>query len=237
MAQNWTDNTYDPSFVIHDTEVEEEQNFACLKSSFSGATAPPSPTPGQLWYNTSSGVLSYWTGSAWRSFATSSVDMKIWIYSNTAIPGWAIDATIADCVIAVKGGSDAYNVSGGTEAGEWTSASHNHKWLNFVTTGTTKIDPFSYNSDGSDAYITNAVAPYPQGNVSYIAGIARSYSYWSSQEGGWVEAGSSTIINTTQYPYVSPYSGDYGFYTSNDSGTPSSYRPFAAVGTIQYPVG
>ena len=38
---------------------------------------------------------------------------KVWIYANAAPTGWSIYTTAADCVIAAKGGSNAYNVTGG----------------------------------------------------------------------------------------------------------------------------
>jgi len=45
---------------------------------------------------------------------------KAWFYQNTAPTGWTIDATPADALLAVKGGSQAYNANGGTQAGTWT---------------------------------------------------------------------------------------------------------------------
>jgi hypothetical protein len=42
---------------------------------------------------------------------------KAWFYQNTAPTGWTLDATPA--VLAVKGGSNAYNTTGGTQAGTW----------------------------------------------------------------------------------------------------------------------
>ena len=59
---------------------------------------------------------------------------KVWLYENTAPTGWTIATSVGDKLIAVKGGSDAYNVSGGTMAGTWNVtglASHNphtHQW-------------------------------------------------------------------------------------------------------------
>lgn len=41
-----------------------------------------------------------------------------WFYQNTAPMFWSIVGT-ADTLLAVKGGSQAYNVSGGTAAGTW----------------------------------------------------------------------------------------------------------------------
>ena len=51
---------------------------------------------------------------------------KMWFYQNTAPMGWVIDSTPADAILAVKGGSAAYNVNGGMAAGTWTHPTHTH---------------------------------------------------------------------------------------------------------------
>jgi len=48
---------------------------------------------------------------------------KVYLYENTAPTGWSITA-VTDKVLAVKGGSDAYNATGGTTAGTWTQPGH-----------------------------------------------------------------------------------------------------------------
>jgi len=50
---------------------------------------------------------------------------KLYLYENTAPTGWTIVA-VTDKVLAVKGGSDAYNISGGNTGGTWTQPSHTH---------------------------------------------------------------------------------------------------------------
>jgi hypothetical protein len=48
---------------------------------------------------------------------------KCWFYQNTAPSGWAVDPTASsDALIAVKGGSNDYNASGGTYNGQWQQA-------------------------------------------------------------------------------------------------------------------
>ena len=44
---------------------------------------------------------------------------KLWIYENTAPTGWTIEA-VTDALLATKGGSNAYNVTGGQVVGTWT---------------------------------------------------------------------------------------------------------------------
>ncbi len=57
MAQTWTDDVFDPN---HDgqTDLQNiENNFAALKSQFSGLTAPPNPVPFQPWGDLTTHIL------------------------------------------------------------------------------------------------------------------------------------------------------------------------------------
>ena len=60
---------------------------------------------------------------------------KMWFYQNTAPTGWVIDSTPADAILAVKGGSAAYNVNGGMAAGTWTHPTHTHTGPSHTHTG------------------------------------------------------------------------------------------------------
>ena len=48
---------------------------------------------------------------------------KIYLYENAAPTGWTTVA-VTDSVLAVKGGSQAYNVTGGQAAGSWSQPDH-----------------------------------------------------------------------------------------------------------------
>ena len=48
---------------------------------------------------------------------------KIYLYQNTAPTGWSI-AGVSDAVLAVKGGSQDYNATGGTTVGSWLAPGH-----------------------------------------------------------------------------------------------------------------
>jgi len=78
----------------------------------------------------------------------------IWMYLNTAPPGWKVLTTGADTILAVAGGAALYNANGGTAAGEsWanlkahthTGPSHNHKWYEYNGTAADT----SWQSDGA----------------------------------------------------------------------------------------
>jgi hypothetical protein len=53
-------------------------------------------------------------------------NVKVWFYLNVAPTGWTIDPSVADTIIAVKGGSGTYKANGGTQAGTWSQPTHVH---------------------------------------------------------------------------------------------------------------
>ena len=57
MAQNFTDDCFDASHVGQTDLGNIENNFACLKSSFSGTSVPSNPVAGMLWYDTTNNLL------------------------------------------------------------------------------------------------------------------------------------------------------------------------------------
>jgi len=58
MSQVWNDNTYDASGHQITVDMQAiEDNFACLKSMFSGASAPSDPVAGMIWLDTTNHIL------------------------------------------------------------------------------------------------------------------------------------------------------------------------------------
>ena len=50
---------------------------------------------------------------------------KVWLYRNDAAPGFIIESGTSDVVIAIKGGSNAYNIAGGVVGGTRGMDAHN----------------------------------------------------------------------------------------------------------------
>ncbi len=122
MSQSWTPNVYQQATGAHTTMSNVESMFDALKSAFSGASAPSNPVAGQIWFDTAKKLMKHRNNadSAWRGILAGSAALKVWLYLNTAEDGWAIDSSVTDRVLALKGGSRAYNVNGGNLAGNWT---------------------------------------------------------------------------------------------------------------------
>ena len=131
MSQTWTDDIYDPDHEADDDLQNIENNFAALKSTFSGTSAPANTVAGMQWFDTDSKVLKARdaANSTWYGLMHGDADQKIWIYRNDAMDGWVIDSSVSDKVLALKGGSTY--TDGGAVAGDWTisglsGGSHSH---------------------------------------------------------------------------------------------------------------
>lgn len=55
--QTWTDNCFQGDHQAQTNLQAFEDNFQCLKTAFSGDTAPSSPSQGQWWFDTNSNIL------------------------------------------------------------------------------------------------------------------------------------------------------------------------------------
>jgi hypothetical protein len=237
MSQTWTDNCYDVGHVIATDMTAIENNMACLKSMFSGASAPSDPVAGTGWFDTTKKLpkVRNNANSAWLGIMAADSSHKIWVYRNTAPDGWAIDSSVTDRVLALKGGSDAYNVSGGGTAGTWTQPDHTLTASECAGGGSVT------DSDGNQV-ISVKTDTSAGSAVAYFASVANdSYEHPNPVNGG-----------PTNFPFANRdgklsylgsdgnthYVGTYRTYTVTGSATAhnhgTTYRPAAAVGTLQY---
>lgn len=120
MAQTYTDDCYAAAHVVDTDMTNIENNFAALKSSFSGAAAPGNTVAGMFWKDLTKNLLKVrnFNDTAWLGIMQATTSHKILVYRNDAETGWAIDAGSTDRVVVIKGG--ATYLVGGAEAGSWT---------------------------------------------------------------------------------------------------------------------
>jgi len=186
-----------------------------------GASEPGTKYKFELWADETTGKLKIRNAanSAWIEWgdlakigdphAFLAAGRKLWIYENTAPTGWTIVSACADIVLACKGGSQAYNVNGGTLAGTWTQPNHSHTSGNFTLT-------------------TNEIPSHRHAFNLYGTGSTYSINlpYGLNPAGaslGEIDAGAGGLIGGGQ-------AHNHG--ATGDAATVSSYRPYAAVGIV-----
>jgi hypothetical protein len=220
MTQTWTDNVYEAGHVAATDLQNMENNFASLKSMFLGASSPASMAAGHPWFDSAKHVLKIRNdaNSAWWGLMHADTSQKIWVYRDSAMNGWAIDSSVTDRVLALKGGSNAYNRTGGGTGGTWTqpdhthsgstgsAGSHNHKWYDYYGDSHDR----TYNSDGSLVDVSFSVKP------AYARGLGRGEEY--GLDDAWTSNASSHTHSLS----------------TNGNATANTWRPAAAVGTLQY---
>ncbi len=233
MTQNWNDNTY----ALTDTGTTNlqtiENNFACLRSAFSGASAPAS-VAGQFFFDTTNKILKIrnQANSAWLGVMYGAADYKMWVYINSAGDGWTVDATVTDKVLAIKGGANAYNISGGASGGTWTQPTHTHT---FTTTevGDHLHQIRKYNG-GLSAQYYNASGVLT--NFAYTSITTSSTAYDIPTVKSYDPGGDPAVPRIgVKADWYSEDTGAHDHEGPTDGGeTAATYRPAAAVGTLQY---
>ena len=223
MAQTYTADTYDSTHVVATDMANIEDNFAALRSSFSGTSAPSGAVGGQLWHDSTARKVRNYANSAWLVSLLGDATQKMWIYRNDTCEGWLVDSSITDVAIVLKGGTGSYNVNGGNLAGSWTVSglsmshthSHTHQWYDGGTTGD---DAKTYNSAGTAIAVPQqdkagigieyAAIPGKLLSEDSVSNEALGDAYTTAN----AAAASTTAVAST-----------------------AAWRPRAAVGTLQYP--
>jgi hypothetical protein len=139
---------------------------------------------------------------------------KLYFYENTAPTGWLYESSVTDKVLAVKGGSQAYNTTGGNVAGTWTQPNH--------TLTTPQIPSHSHPS---------TIAP---GSGAHTHDKSMRLSVNGSPSDDPVAAGGSsggTMTTTSDGIHIHTITpGNTGGGGAHNHGT--TYRPYAALGII-----
>ena len=105
MSQDYVDDVYDSTFVVQTTMANIEKNFAALKSSFSGATAPSNLIAGMWWFDTMTNILKLRNeaNNAWQSVWNFSSNKPVISNLSNEITGAMIAAAIKDPAAGIAG--------------------------------------------------------------------------------------------------------------------------------------
>ena len=234
MSQTYTANCYQSDHVAVTDMANIEANFATLRSSNSGSSAPANTEAGLQWWDTVNNVLKIRNdaNSAWLAILQGDVSQKIWVYRNSTCDGWTIDGDVKDRVLALKGAGGLYNVAGGTpEGATWavlkahthTGGAHTHAHGNHVH----QIYSLSGSGD-SHSYYNSSVVLTTCGSASWSSGTNLGMAH----ESGDKKMNAAMYTNATI-----TVAGTTGSRTAPAGGAQSTadVRPQAAVGTLQYP--
>ena len=213
MAQQWTDDVYAGNHAAATDLQHIENNFAALKSLFSGAAEPSNRVAGMPWFDTAQKVLKIRNNgdSAWYGLMHGDGEQKMWVYRNAALEGWAIDSGVTDKVLAVKGGTTY--TAGGATAGTWQQTGH-------VLT----IAEMPAHDHGGGACSTGGAHTHTMdmGVVGELGdGLQTKYQSGSTKNTNSAGSHSHTITVNSQ-----------GSDNAHNHG--STWRPAASVGTLQY---
>jgi len=226
MSQTYTANCYQSDHVAVTDMANIEANFATLRSSNSGSSAPANTEAGLQWWDTVNNRLKIRddANATWLGILQGDVNSKIWMYRNTTCDGWTIDATVTDRVLALKGGTGLYNANGGTVAGEtWANLkAHTHTGHSHTHSHNHQIYHYQ---PGSDSEYYNAAGTLTDlGNYSYTSDNQIAVLHGSVSNFYQIGADVYSAINATASSAAS---------TGGQS--TADVRPQAAIGTLQYP--
>ena len=118
MSQTWTDDSYAAGHVGQTDLQNMENNFAAIKSMFSGASQPSNVVEGMHWFDTAKLVQKIYLDGEWRGLFHGDVSEKRIVYRSSEMDGYARDSGVTDKVISLKGGS--VYTTGGSGQGSWT---------------------------------------------------------------------------------------------------------------------
>jgi hypothetical protein len=192
-------------------------------------------------------------------YAPTGITMYIYNPAGEIPTGWSAKSGPADCLLAIAGGAQDYNVAGENLAGSWTPTTHVHTGPSHVhTMGTHLHQVPSHLHTTSGHTLSAAEMPAHNHIQSYAENVAVGGSYYGITAIAGVKKMEGSTPSTSKLPYTST-SGSGSSHThgntgskvatntdavdpgdTNASGTantgtssaPSTDRPYAAVGLL-----
>ena len=124
---------------------------------------------------------------------TAPAGTKMIFYQNAAPAGWTIDSDPADHLLAIKGGTEAYNAAGGTKAGTWTQPDHNHTGPSHIHTMPTHIHTMPTHIHTMPSHI-HTMGSHVHSTPSHILTIAEMPAHTHTED--LASATTSTTVYT-----------------------------------------
>jgi len=173
------------------------------------------------------------------------VGTKMYFYCDDGdVPdGWTYDAGVADVVLAIKGGSDDYNVAGGQVVGDWDQGTHVHAMNDHTHTTPDHIlteaempsHTHTTNSNGGHNHDLSRRTGNPGSSTNAAVEGGEGDSHPIDQSGHVSTEGAHTHTALAAGSGDAHNHGATGLSGTADGGasqTPATYRPEAANGVI-----
>jgi len=146
MSQNYTDDCFKGTHAAQTDMQNIENNFACLKSGFSGSSAPSNPVPGMPWFdiNVDQQYVRNKDNDQWLSIDF--IPGTIVVFGQASAPlGWTKVTTWADnSMLCVNSQADGTALGAGGSANPQSvhlhaggahthlTGAHSHQWYDFI---------------------------------------------------------------------------------------------------------
>ena len=185
---------------------------------------------GRLLYVGDSAALSYGTNVEWVHLTSFGAGTRVWFHQDTAPIGWSIVAGLGDRLLAVKGGSQAYNIAGGGAGGTWIQPNHlhttgNHK-LTILEMPSHNHTPGTTSAGAHEHTLLTGTGQWTEGDPTGIESDTNVHR--TSNKSGFVQSGGAHT-----HPVTSQGGGaTHNHGSTGNNATASTYRQSANVGIV-----
>lgn len=156
--------------------------------------------------------------AALENYLEAPAGTKLYFYQDVPPTGWTYDSGVTDKILAIKGGAEAYDVAGGTQAGSWTQPNH------ILLTAEIPSHTHGSGSTGSGGSHGHSFGgSTPRYGTSGVTGGFGTYLY-----GGNKDVSAAVTINSGGV-HTHTINNEGGGGTHNHGTT---HRPYGAVGII-----
>jgi hypothetical protein len=203
MAQTFTEDSFAAGHAGLTDLQNMENNFLALKTLFSGSSAPSNSTGGMPWFDTAKKILKLRdsTNGAWLGVHYSGSASRWWVFAASASDGWVVDSSITDRVVSIRGGTAAWNVTGGSLEGTHTilglaNSTESSDHVHYVDNHTHTFGTINVTVGSSDVTQTPVLNSYTTSGAAFTGGKSTHHTHTIASNGTWRPA---AAVGTLQY--------------------------------------